>query len=234
MREQEFDVAVIGGGVTGCGVALDAASRGLSVALVEQRDYASGTSSRSSKLFHGGLRYLEQRNFALVREALAERNLMLNRLCPHLAAPVSFLYPLQHHVWERAYVGAGVMLYDMLASFAASPLPRHKHLSKSSASELAPALGSDVLVGAIRYWDAVVDDARHTVTLARTAAAHGAFLASSTRAIGLPVEAGRVTGIDAKDLENGDEFRIRARRVISATGVWTDDIQGLAGDRGLD
>jgi glycerol-3-phosphate dehydrogenase len=234
MQEEQFDVAVIGGGVTGCGVALDAASRGLSVALVEQRDYASGTSSRSSKLFHGGLRYLEQRNFALVREALSERNLMLNRLCPHLAAPVSFLYPLQHRVWERAYVGAGVMLYDMLASFASSPLPRHTHLSKSSALELAPGLGSDGLVGAIRYWDAVVDDARHTLAVARTAAAHGALLASSTRAIGLPVEHHRVTGIEAKDLENGNEFRIRARRVISAAGVWTDDIQGLAGDRGLD
>jgi glycerol-3-phosphate dehydrogenase len=234
MREQSFDLAVIGGGVTGCGVALDAASRGLSVALVEQRDFASGTSSRSSKLFHGGLRYLEHRNFTLVREALAERNLMLNLLCPHLASPVSFLYPLQHRIWERAYVGAGIMLYDALASRADSPLPRHRHLSKTAALELAPALAPSALVGAVRYWDAVVDDARHTVALARTAAAHGALLASSTRAVGLPLVRGRVAGVEVKDLEDGDEFTVRAARVISAAGVWSDDIQGLAGERGLD
>lgn len=234
MREGSFDIAVIGGGVTGCGIALDAASRGLSVALVEQRDYASGTSSRSSKLFHGGLRYLEQRNFSLVREALSERNLMLNRLCPHLTAPVSFLYPIKHRVWERAYVGAGVLLYDMLASLADSPLPRHSHLSKGSALELSPALAPNGLVGAIRYWDAVVDDARHTLAVARTAATFGASLASSTRAISLPMDSGRVSGIEVKDLENGNEFRIHARRVISAAGVWSDDIQRLAGDTGLD
>jgi glycerol-3-phosphate dehydrogenase len=234
MREESFDIAVIGGGITGCGVALDAASRGLSVALVEQRDYASGTSSRSSKLFHGGLRYLEQRNFTLVREALSERNLMLNRLCPHLTAPVSFLYPLQHRMWERVYVGAGVLVYDILASLADNPLPRHSHLGKRSALELAPALGPERVVGAIRYWDAVVDDARHTVTVARTAAAHGAVLASSTRAVGLVTEGGRVSGIEARDLEGGQELRIRSRRVINATGVWSDDIRALAGDRGLD
>ncbi|HVR77511.1 MAG TPA: glycerol-3-phosphate dehydrogenase/oxidase [Acidimicrobiia bacterium] len=234
MRTQSFDIAVIGGGVTGCGVALDAASRGLSVALVEQRDYASGTSSRSSKLFHGGLRYLEQRNFSLVREALHERNLMLNRICPHLAEAVSFLYPLRHRIWERAFVGAGVLIYDMLASFADSPLPRHSHLGKGAALELAPALAPDGLIGAIRYWDAVVDDARHTLAVARTAAGHGAVLASSTRAVDLLEEHGRVSGLQVKDLENGDELTIRTRRVISAAGVWSDDIQALAGDAGLD
>jgi glycerol-3-phosphate dehydrogenase len=234
MGQDRFDVAVIGGGVTGCGIALDAASRGLSVALVEQRDYSSGTSSRSSKLFHGGLRYLEHRNFALVREALAERNLMLNRVCPHLARPVSFLYPLQHRVWERLYVGAGVLLYDMFASAADSPLPRHAHLSRKSALEMAPALAGSGLVGAVTYWDAIVDDARHTLMLARTAAAHGAVLASSVRARSLILEAGRVSGIEATDLEDGRELRIDARRVINATGVWSDDIQAMAGDRGLD
>jgi glycerol-3-phosphate dehydrogenase len=234
MAEERFDVVVIGGGVTGCGVALDAASRGLSVALVEQRDYSSGTSSRSSKLFHGGLRYLEQRNFTLVREALAERNLMLNHLCPHLAEPVSFLYPLQHRVWERLYVGAGVLLYDMFASAADSPLPRHTHLTRKTALEMAPALAGSDLVGAVRYWDAVVDDARHTLMLARTAAAHGALLASSVRARSLILEAGRVSGIEATDLEDGSEIQIRAQCVINATGVWSDDIQAMAGDRGLD
>ena len=234
MQTQSFDIAVIGGGVTGCGVALDAASRGLSVALVEQRDYASGTSSRSSKLFHGGLRYLEQRNFSLVREALHERNLMLNRICPHLAEAVSFLYPLRHRVWERAYVGAGVLIYDMLASFAASPLPRHSHLGKGAALDLAPALSPDGLIGAIRYWDAVVDDARHTLAVARTAAAHGASMATGVRATGITSDSGRVSGIDASDLESGTSFRIEARKVINATGVWSDDIQAMAGDRGLD
>jgi glycerol-3-phosphate dehydrogenase len=234
MAQERFDLVVIGGGVTGCGIALDAASRGLSVALVEQRDYASGTSSRSSKLFHGGLRYLEHRNFSLVREALAERNLMLNHICPHLARAVSFLYPLQHRVWERLYVGAGVFLYDQFASAADSPLPRHSHLSRKTALEMAPALAGGALVGAVRYWDAVVDDARHTLMLARTAAAHGALLASSVRARSLILEAGRVSGIEATDLEDGKGLRINARRVINATGVWSDDIQAMAGDRGLD
>ena len=234
MAQEPFDIVVIGGGVTGCGVALDAASRGLSVALVEQRDYASGTSSRSSKLFHGGLRYLEQRNFSLVREALAERNLMLNHICPHLAQPVSFLYPLQHRVWERLYVGAGVLLYDMFASAADSPLPGHSHLSRRTALDMAPALAGSALVGAVRYWDAVVDDARHTLMLARTAASQGALIASSVRARSLIIEAGRVSGIEAMDLEDGIAMRIRGRRVINATGVWSDDIQAMAGDRGLD
>src|SRR5215211_7393119 len=116
LGSETFDVVVIGGGVTGAGCALDAATRGLDVALLEQRDLAAGTSSRSSKLIHGGLRYLEQRNVALVAEALRERTLMLTTLAPHLVRPVSFLYPLEHHVWERAYVGAGVGLYDLLAS----------------------------------------------------------------------------------------------------------------------
>ncbi|HEX6145410.1 MAG TPA: glycerol-3-phosphate dehydrogenase/oxidase [Acidimicrobiia bacterium] len=234
MGAESFDVVVIGGGVTGCGIALDAASRRLSVALVEQRDYASGTSSRSSKMFHGGLRYLEQRNFTLVREALGERNLMLTRLCPHLTAPVSFLYPLRHRGWERLYVGAGVLLYELLASLGDSPLPRHSHLGKRSALELAPGLDPGSLIGAVRYWDAVVDDARHTMMLARTAAAHGAVLASGVRATGLVFDSGRIIGVDARDLESGRELRITGAKVINATGVWSDDIQEMAGDRGLD
>ena len=234
MRSEKFDIVVIGGGVTGCGIAVDAASRGLSVALIEQRDYASGTSSRSSKLFHGGLRYLEHRNFTLVKEALAERNLMLNVLCPYLCTPVSFLYPLKHRIWERAYVGAGVFLYDTLASRTDNPLPRHRHLSHRSALELAPALGEGSLKGGVLYWDVLVDDARHTMTLARTAKALGAKLAPSTRAIGLLLEDGNVGGARAKDLESGVEFDIRAAKVIAAGGVWSDDIQAMAGDRGQD
>lgn len=233
MTSEVFDVLVIGGGVTGTGAALDAATRGLSVALVEQRDYASGTSSRSSKLFHGGLRYLEQFNFGLVNEALRERNLMLKLLCPHLARPVSFIYPLKHRFWERPYVGAGVLLYDVLARRADSPLPRHEHLSRSQLAVVAPALSTEKIYGAVRYWDALVDDARHTMMLARTSAAHGAALATSTRVTGLDPAGGRIGGAEVLDLESGRELELRSRAVINAAGVWSDDIQDLAGSRGL-
>jgi len=229
MSAEIFDVVVIGGGVTGTGTALDAATRGLSTALIEQRDYASGTSSRSSKLLHGGLRYLEHMNFKLVAEALRERNLMLNRLCPHLARPVSFLYPLQHRVWERAYVGAGILLYDMMASAADTPMPSHRHLSKKKALALAPSLGEDSLIGGIVYWDAQVDDARHTMNIARTAEHHGAALAPSARATGFAMEGGRVVGVEVRDLESGEELLVRARHVINTTGVWVDRVQSMAG-----
>lgn len=230
MADETFDVVVVGGGVTGCGTALDAASRGLSVALVEMTDYAAGTSSRSGKLIHGGLRYLEQLDFALVRDALAERDLMLRRLCPHLVRPVPFLYPLTHRVWERAYVGAGIALYDMLGG--AKTVPRHRHLSKRGALGVAPALRPDALTGAITFHDAQVDDARHTVTLARTAAAHGAVLASSARCTGLLLSGNRVAGVHVHDTESGRELTVRARHVISAAGVWTDDVQDMAGAPG--
>src|SRR3954453_16676764 len=129
MAREGFDIAIGGAGVVGAGVALDAATRGLSVALVEARDYASGTSSRSSKLIHGGLRYLEQLEFGLVREALRERSLILGRLCPHLAQPVPFLFPLRHRGWERLYVGSGVALYDVLGG--RHDVPHHKHLTRT-------------------------------------------------------------------------------------------------------
>jgi glycerol-3-phosphate dehydrogenase len=229
MANEVFDIVVVGGGVTGCGSALDAATRGLSVALVEQRDYASGTSSRSSKLIHGGLRYLEQRNFGLVQEALRERSLLLKHLAPHLVHPVPFLFPLARS-WERAYIGAGVLLYDTLGG--AGAVPRHRHLSRRKALELAPALRPDALVGAIQYYDAQVDDARHTVTLARTAALYGAAMASSARVVGFLREGEQVAGVRVRDLESGDEIDVRAREVINATGVWTDELQELVGGRG--
>ena len=228
MTEEPLDVLIIGGGVTGAGAALDAATRGLRVGLVEQRDYASGTSSRSSKLFHGGLRYLEHLNFGLVREALAERNLMLERICPHLATPVSFLYPLKHPVWERVYVGAGVALYDILAG-ASSPLPRHRHIWKRGLTRIAPAFDPTSVRGAIQYWDVLVDDARHTMTVARTAASLGAHLASSSRVVGMNALPDRVE-VEVVDLESGTLLGISARTVVNATGVWTDQIQELLGD----
>lgn len=231
MASESFDVVVVGGGVTGAGAALDAATRGLRVALVEQRDYASGTSSRSSKMFHGGLRYIEQFDFPLVREALAERNLMLNLICPHLVRPASFIYPLQHRFWERIYVGAGVLLYELLARLAHNPLPWHSHLGPDRLNELAPALAA---FGGVRYWDVVVDDARHTLTLARTAAAHGALLASSARVVGFEEGSGRIQAVLVKDLEAGGEITIATRSAINATGVWTDEVEELVGEKGLD
>src|SRR5437899_11641352 len=131
LATERFDILVIGGGVTGAGAALDAATRGLRVGLVEARDLAAGTSSRSSKLIHGGLRYLEQLNIGLVREALRERSLLLNTLCPHLTRPVPFLYPIQRRVWERFYVGSGIMLYDTLGG--RHGVPSHRHLSRRKA-----------------------------------------------------------------------------------------------------
>ena len=230
LQTEQFDVLVIGGGVTGCGCALDAATRGLSVALVEQRDLASGTSSRSSKLVHGGLRYLEQRNFGLVFEALQERGLLLEHLAPHLVRPVSFLYPLHHRAWERAYVGLGIGLYDVLAHRRGGrALPAHRHLSKRGALALAPGLRPEGLVGAVRYWDAQVDDARHTLTVARTAATYGACIATSTQVVGLLRDGEGVVGVRARCTETGLNFAIRARQVVNATATWTDQIHAMAG-----
>jgi glycerol-3-phosphate dehydrogenase len=229
LQDETFDVVVIGGGVVGCGCALDAATRGLSVALVEKRDFAAGTSSRSSKLIHGGLRYLEQGEIGLVREALRERSLLLNVLAPHLVQPVPFLVPLTEH-WQRAYVGAGMVLYDTLGGHEG--LPRHRHLTRRAALRVAPALRKDALVGAIQYHDAQVDDARHTVTVARTAARFGAAPVTNATAIGFLREGERVTGVRVRDEQTGDELSVRAREVVNATGVWTDDVQHLAGERG--
>ena len=230
LGSEMFDVVVIGGGVVGAGAALDAVTRGLSVALVEARDLASGTSSRSSKLFHGGLRYLEMFEFGLVREALRERELMLTKICPHLAKPVSFLYPLSKHVIERPYVGAGLIMYDSMGG--ARSVPGHKHLSKAAALRLVPGLRRDALVGGIKYYDGQVDDARHTLTVARTAAAYGAVVRTSTQVIGFLKESDRVAGVRVRDVETGAETDVRARVVINSTGVWTDELQRLSGGRG--
>jgi glycerol-3-phosphate dehydrogenase len=230
MANETFEVVVIGGGVVGCSSALDAATRGLSVALVEARDFASGTSSRSSKLIHGGLRYLEQLDFGLVREALSERRLLLTRIAPHLVKPVPFLYPLEHRVWERGYVGAGMVLYDEMAGHAG--VPRHRHLTKRQALRIAPGLKPDALIGGIQYYDAKVDDARHTLTVARTAAYYGAAVANNAPVVGFLREGERVTGVRVRDVASGREIEVRAQQVINSTGVWTDDLQHLVGERG--
>jgi glycerol-3-phosphate dehydrogenase len=229
----ELDVLVVGGGIVGAGTALDAVTRGLATGLVEQRDLASGTSSRSSKLIHGGLRYLEMYDFGLVREALEERGLLLTRLAPHLVRPVPFLYPL-HHTWERPYVGAGLILYDALAMAGKYDMgvPKHSHLFRKGVARIAPDLRTDQLKGAIRYYDAQVDDARLVLAAARTAASHGAHVATRTRAVGFLREGERVVGVRALDLESGRELEIRAKVVVNAAGVWTDEIQEMVGGRG--
>ena len=234
MQDEVLDVLVVGGGVVGTGCALDAATRGLNVALVESRDWASGTSSRSSKLVHGGLRYLEMLDFGLVKEALKERGLILQRLAPHLARPVPFLYPLTRRFWERPYVGAGIALYDTmsLAGGTSRGVPHHKHMTRRKALSVAPALRKSALIGAVQYYDGQIDDARHTMMIARTAAHYGAHCATRARVVDFTREGERVTGAEIEDLETGRTFRVRARQVINATGVWTDETQAMVGDRG--
>ncbi|HEY9439192.1 MAG TPA: glycerol-3-phosphate dehydrogenase/oxidase [Streptomyces sp.] len=234
MAERELDVLVVGAGVVGAGTALDAATRGLATGLVEARDWAAGTSSRSSKLIHGGLRYLEMLDFALVREALTERGLLLERIAPHLVKPVPFLYPLRHKGWERLYAGSGVALYDAMSvsSGHGRGLPLHRHLTRGRALRIAPALRKDALVGALQYYDAQVDDARYVATLVRTAAAYGAQVANGARVVGFLREGERVVGARVEDTEAGGEYEVRAKQVVNATGVWTDDTQALIGERG--
>ncbi|QUQ70876.1 glycerol-3-phosphate dehydrogenase/oxidase [Kutzneria sp. CA-103260] len=230
LASETFDVVVVGGGVVGAGTALDAATRGLRVALVEARDLASGTSSRSSKLFHGGLRYLEQLEFGLVREALRERELMLTRIAPHLVKPVSFLYPLSHRLWERPYTAAGLLMYDTMGG--ARSVPGQKHLTRAGALRMFPALKRSALIGGIRYYDAQSDDARHTMTVGRTAAHYGAVVRTSTQVTGFLREADRISGVRVRDVEDGRETEVKANVVINCTGVWTDELQRLSGSRG--
>jgi glycerol-3-phosphate dehydrogenase len=228
LATKTFDVLVIGGGVTGVGAALDAASRGLKVALVEASDLASGTSSRSSKLIHGGLRYLEQYDFKLVREALHERELMVSSLAPHLVKPLAFLYPLHEKVRERTYVGAGLALYDALRGFQRA-LPGHKHISQKKIAEIAPSLRPDLVTGAVKYFDAQVDDARHTMMIARTAARHGAVIATNIRVESLVREGKRVLGVKARDIESGKLITIKATATVMCAGIWSDELHDSFG-----
>jgi len=229
-----FDVIVVGGGITGVGCALDAATRGLSVALVEQRDISSGTSSRSSKLFHGGLRYLEHLNFGLVKEALHERELIRQTIAPHLVWPIPFVYPLRHRVWERAYVGAGIALYDGMARLGGSTLPRQWHLGRKELARVFPGIKRKAFVGGIRYFDAGTDDARYALAVARTASSYGARILTSARVTGFVHDGNRVAGIRATCLETGRSLEARARVIVNATGVWTDRTEALVGDERRD
>jgi glycerol-3-phosphate dehydrogenase len=230
LRREQFDVLIVGGGVTGAGAAVDAASRGLKVALIEARDLAAGTSSRSSKLIHGGLRYLEQLDLGLVHEALRERGLLATRLAPHLVRPMPFLLPLPPEGWRRSvlrgYFGAGIALYDGFAGVfgGVRGMPMHRHLGASAARQAFPSLRPDAVGGAIRYFDAQVDDARLVTSLARTAASLGAVVVTSVKATEFIRSAREVTGVRATDLVTGETFDVAARTVVAATGVWSNDV----------
>jgi glycerol-3-phosphate dehydrogenase len=233
LADEQFDVLVIGGGVTGAGVALDAASRGFKTALVEKNDFASGTSSKSSKMVHGGLRYLQQREFRLVYENLAERQRLLDN-APHLVSPLPFLIPLfgrdgvVSKTVARSYATA-LWLYDITGGFRIGA--RHKRVTKDEALAHLPSLNTEHLVAGFLYFDARADDARLTLTLARTAALeHGAVVANYTSVTRLTTDDhGGVTGavLCSNPEDRSSEFPVRARVIVNATGVWADDLRAL-------
>jgi len=217
-QDVTYDLAIIGGGATGLGVALDAAARGLRVVLVESHDFAKGTSSRATKLVHGGVRYLAQGNIALVREALRERTTLL-RNAPHLAQPLPFVMPSYKH-WETPFYGTGLKVYDALAGKAG--LGRTEFLDRAQTLRCLPTAQPLGLKGGVKYWDGQFDDARLALALARTAAARGALLVNYCAATGLRHEDGKVVGLNCEDRETGQHYALRARCVINATGVWVD------------
>ena len=221
-----YDVAIVGGGATGLGIALDAAARGFTVVLVESHDFAKGTSSRATKLVHGGVRYLAQGNIALVREALRERTTLLKN-APHLAQPLAFVMP-SYHWWETPFYGIGLKAYDMLAGSAG--LGQTRFLSRAQTLDLLPNARADRLRGGVQYWDGQFDDARLALALARTAAARGALLVTYCRALDLIYEHGQVVGVQCEDTETSARMDVRARCVINATGVWVDALRQKDGD----
>jgi glycerol-3-phosphate dehydrogenase len=225
VQNEPWDIAVIGGGATGMGVAVDAAARGLSVVLVEAHDFGKGTSSRSTKLVHGGVRYLEQGNVPLVMSALKERGLMRQN-APHLVHDLAFVVP-NYSWWEAPFYGIGLKLYDLLAGkygFGASKL-----LSKNETLERLPGLEPEGLTGGVVYYDGQFDDARLLIHLAMTAADHGAALVNYCPATAVLRDAdGYVNGLSARDAETGEEFQIAARMVVNATGVFTDEVRRMA------
>lgn len=230
LGQEKFDILIIGGGSVGVGAALDAATRGLKVAMVEARDLACGSSSRSSKMFHGGLRYLQPNpipQFGLVAESLKERELSMHTLAPHLVKPLKFIYPLTTPFVERPIMFAGFTLYDRMGG--AKTVPTQKHFSRKSILKKIPSLKEKATCGGVQYYDTLVDDARHTMMVARTAAKYGAVIRTSTQVVNFLKEGDRVVGVTVKDTENGQTQNVQASAVINATGVWTDEMQNLSG-----
>lgn len=225
---EKLDVVVIGGGIVGVGVALDAASRGLSVALFEANDFAAGTSSSSSKMFHGGLRYLKSMQLSLVRESLTERDLIINHLAPHLVKPVPFVYPLTRSVWERFYIGSGLMIYDMLAR---KQLPGRKHLMKNKLLGEFPSLRREIVKGGIQYYDSVMDDARYTLTVARTADRYGAITLNHAPVVNILHDDSGAYGVKVKDEISGEEYTVNSSVVVNCTGVWSEEINKMVGGK---
>ncbi|MGC4016493.1 MAG: glycerol-3-phosphate dehydrogenase/oxidase [Luteolibacter sp.] len=220
-RSEPFDFIIVGGGATGLGAAVDAATRGHSVALIEMADFAKGTSSRSTKLVHGGVRYLKQGNVSLVLEALRERGRMAKN-APHLVHDLAFVIP-NYKWWEGPFYGIGMKVYDQLAGKLG--LGPSRMLSREETIEAIPTVETEHLTGGVVYHDGQFDDSRLAIDLAKTAAEHGAFLANYTRCVGLLKENNFVSGIRAVDGESGAEFTIRGRAVINATGVFVDDLR---------
>jgi len=240
MSTEGVDVLVIGGGITGAGIALEAAARGYRVGLVEKGDFAGGTSSKSTKLVHGGIRYLPQFDFALVQEALVERGRLM-RNAPHLVRPLGFVLPLYAEnkrplgtpiappggIGMSALLRAGLTLYDLMAGGLA--IQRHRHIGARRALELAPALKAEGLRDAFLYYDGQTDDTRLTLTVLRTAAKRGARLANYVEVVGFDLEAGEIRAARVRDILGDEEFAIPARAVINATGAFADQLEALAG-----
>lgn len=218
LRDDTFDLLVVGGGITGAGVALDAAARGLRVALVEADDAGSGTSSKSSKLIHGGLRYLEMLDFKLVREALAERRRLLQVVAPHMVEPIRFVWPLSHRVWERAYLTAGLVMYDTMAGRGA--VPAHRQLSRSGLQAIAPGFNRDAHYGGVAFFDAGEDDARMVMTILRTARGRGAAVVTHARAGENVVGKDGLRHVTVQ--VDGEAITVKTRHVSYATGPFTD------------
>jgi len=226
--EAPWDAVIIGGGATGLGIALDAAARGLRVALVEQRDFASGTSSRSTKLIHGGVRYLAQGNVKLVREALTERA-VLRTLAPELVRPLEFIVPC-YRFGEREFMRAGLGLYDLLAGHAS--LGATRWLTRRDTLRRLPGVRAEGLLGGVSYWDAQFDDAAMAIALMQTACALGATAVNYVACTALDNAGGRIEAVRVRDVETGEHFRLRTRCVFNAAGVWVDAIRRQA-DAGL-
>lgn len=225
-EDRVYDIAVVGGGATGLGVALDAAARGFSVVLLESHDFAKGTSSRATKLVHGGVRYLAQGNISLVREALHERTTLLHN-APHLAQPLAFVVPA-YQWWEAPFYGAGLTAYDLLAGQAG--LGKTRFLSPQATAKALPTVRQQGLKGGVKYWDGQFNDARLALALARTAASRGALLVNYCAATGLLYKEGKVCGLQAQDTISGQSYTVKANCVVNATGVWVDSLREMDSD----